>query len=64
MITPPPKPSNPDKKPPAKPIKGKATQKIFSTLAYCPPKSILVKRENFEITPKQRMGYSLHGKII
>jgi hypothetical protein len=37
MITPPPKPSNPEKKPPAKPIKGKATQKIFSTLAYFTP---------------------------
>jgi len=56
MITPPPKPSNPDKKPPAKPIKGKATQKIFSTLAYCPPKSFLVKPAKLRNHPKAGQG--------
>jgi hypothetical protein len=52
MITPPPRPSNPEKKPPAKPIKGKATQKIFSTLAYFTPNSILVNRAKLQNHPK------------
>jgi hypothetical protein len=56
MITPPPKPSNPEKNPAAKPINGNATQTIFSTLAYCPPKSILVKPAKLQNHPKAGQG--------
>jgi len=54
MITPPPKPSNPDKKPPANPIKGKATQRIFSTLTYCPPENYLGEASKTPKSPQSR----------
>jgi hypothetical protein len=55
MITPPPKPSKPEQNPPAKPIKGKATQTILSILAISPQtKSWLFEQP--EESPEEEKG--------
>jgi hypothetical protein len=56
MTTPPPNPRNPEEKPPAKPIKGKATQRIFSTLIYFTLNPILGNRASLGYHPKAGKG--------